>query len=79
MECEVNYFGMISEKLNKTSERITINELSKDGLNLKDVFIQKYPVLKNMTFQIAINGKLSIELPKDQPISIALLPPFAGG
>jgi hypothetical protein len=79
MECEIKYFGLIGEKLEISSERININDLTVDGLKLKEVFIKRYPILKDMTFQIAINGKIKDELIEEQYISIALLPPFAGG
>lgn len=79
MECEIKYFGLIGEKLEISSERININDLTVDGLKLKEVFIKRYPILKDMTFQIAINGKIKDELTEEQCISIALLPPFAGG
>jgi molybdopterin converting factor small subunit len=79
MECEIKYFGLIGEKLEISSERININDLTVDGLKLKEVFIKRYPILKDMTFQIAINGKIKDELTEEQNISIALLPPFAGG
>ena len=69
----------LGEKLEISSERININDLTVDGLKLKEVFIKRYPILKDMTFQIAINGKIKDELTEEQNISIALLPPFAGG
>ena len=79
MECEIKYFGLIGEKLEISSERININDLTVDGLKVKEVFIKRYPILKDMTFQIAVNGKIKDELTEEQFISIALLPPFAGG
>lgn len=79
MECEIKYFGLIAERLGISSERMDMKDLIVEGSKLKDVFVKRYPILKEMTFQIAINGKIKDELTEEEYITIALLPPFAGG
>lgn len=79
MECEIKYFGLIAERLGISNERMDIKDLIIEGSKLKDVFVKRYPILKEMTFQIAINGKIKDELTEEEYITIALLPPFAGG
>lgn len=75
----MKYFGMISEKLNLTSERMDAHSDLCDHKDLKKSFVQRYPKLENMTFKIAVNGKISNELSEFDVQTIALLPPFAGG
>lgn len=79
MKCEVKYFGMISEKLGLTTEIIEIENVLADSNDLQKSFIQRFPELENMTFQIAVNGKIANELVEEEVKTIALLPPFAGG
>lgn len=79
MKCEVKYFGMISEKLGLTTEIIEIENVLADSNDLQKSFIQRFPELENMTFQIAVNGKIANKLVEGEVKTIALLPPFAGG
>ena len=77
MNADIFYFGMIAERIGKSSETITID---KKELNLRSFFEEKYPELVEMNYKIAINQEIS-DILKDQnsPCEIALLPPFAGG
>lgn len=79
MKCEVKYFGMISEKLGLTTEMIETEAVLSDVKDLQKSFMQRFPELINMTFQIAVNGHISNELSGKDIKTIALLPPFAGG
>lgn len=78
MKCEVKYFGMISEKMRLTTEMIETDVVLVDSKDLQKSFVQRFPELENMTFQIAVNGKIANELVGEVK-TIALLPPFAGG
>jgi molybdopterin synthase sulfur carrier subunit len=79
LSINIKYFGMISEVTKKDKEIININE-SVTVEELKNVILQKYPKLKKLDFQIALNLTIAV---KDEKIinndEIALLPPFAGG
>jgi len=79
MKCEVKYFGMISEKLDLTTEIIDAESVLSDVKDLQKSFKLRFPKLENMTFQIAVNGHISNELSGEDVRTIALLPPFAGG
>lgn len=79
MKLEIKYFGMIAEKLGKEQEFI---DLQQEGLNkndLKSWFVHRFPVLKNMSFVVAVNEAITNELPDGEIKSMAILPPFAGG
>lgn len=79
MKCDVKYFGMVGERVNKTSEEIILEDFISDKNDLKKSFLNHYPELKNISFQVAIDGELMNELPDSTVKLIALLPPFAGG
>jgi molybdopterin converting factor small subunit len=79
MKCEVKYFGMIGEKLNLANELIDTFVDIVDPLDLKKSFLIRFPQLEKMTFIIAVNGKITNELGGKEVLTIALLPPFAGG
>ena len=79
MKTNVQYFGMIAERLGISSEGITLNNSDK-AENLRSYFEEIYPTLKNMSYKIAVNNELTDYLdPKFSTADIALLPPFAGG
>jgi molybdopterin converting factor small subunit len=79
MTCEVRFFGMIGEKLGVQNVKIDLLNDIIDRNDLKKSFIIKYPVLKNMTFTIAVDGEFCNEIKNMDVKIIALLPPFAGG
>jgi len=78
MKVNIKYFGMIAEKIQCQNETL---ELEFNGqLQLRDFFLDKYPTLNGMNFQIAINQELNEILTESSDSNeIALLPPFAGG
>jgi hypothetical protein len=79
MVCEVKYFGMISEKLNRTSDLIHLENDLLFPEDLKRSFVDKFPELSNMTFKVAVDGVITNSVSSNDVQTIALLPPFAGG
>lgn len=79
MKCEVKYFGMIGEKLNRTSDLIHWETDLLHPEDLQKSFITKFPELSNMTFKVAVDGVITNSLSSTEIHTIALLPPFAGG
>lgn len=78
MSIEVKYFGMIEELVGKPSEIIEKQRFLNTASSNKDVLVELYPQLKEISFQIAVDRSLNAEV-KENTIEIALLPPFAGG
>lgn len=76
-EYQIDYYGMIAEKMDKTSERLKL-EIPL-GENARVFFIQQYPILKNLPFQVAIDTKIIEEFNTIDFHKISLLPPFSGG
>jgi molybdopterin converting factor small subunit len=76
--CEIEFYGMIAEKLEKSKDSIEIDN-GIAGKNVSEWILEQYPVLKGMTFKCAINGVLSEKFNEGQVLKIAVLPPFAGG
>ena len=75
----VKYFGMIASSLQKEVEKIDINTPI-NASELSDFLTQKYPVLADLSFQIAVNHQIAGQEDQLHPDDeIALLPPFAGG
>lgn len=78
MKVNIRYFGMIAEKLHKTEEEIELH--LDESVQAKAYFDERYPALKEMTYQVAVDQQLSEVIEPNQEINeIALLPPFAGG
>lgn len=79
MENEVQFYGMIAEKLGISKTSIWV-DFNGEDVNVRNLIISRYPELKSMTFQIAINNELKENLSSaDTGKIIAILPPFAGG
>ena len=79
MKIKVLYFAQIAEKTGVASEEFEF-ETSLESDDLIKVIFGKYPVLRNMTFKIAVDHHI-INAPTalNQNSEVALLPPFAGG
>jgi len=79
MTTTIQYFGMLAEQVGKSSEQISF-EVENEQIALQDYFEKKYPILKDLSYKIAVDQEL-IENPvvNKIPGEIALLPPFAGG
>ena len=76
MKIEVEYYGMIAERLNLKSESLEF--VSEE--NIRSFFENKYPTLKNLSYKIAVNNELTETVDTSlESIKIALLPPFAVG
>ncbi|MFT6923779.1 MAG: molybdopterin converting factor small subunit [Crocinitomicaceae bacterium] len=79
MKVETHYYGMISDRLERSSELHTF-ETEGSAVNLRDYFENRYPELKEINYKIAVNQEITDMLPANTEINeIALLPPFAGG
>jgi molybdopterin synthase sulfur carrier subunit len=79
MTTNVQYYGMISEKLQCSSEEMEL-DMSNGEIDLRSMFEEKYPALKEMSYQIAVNQELTETVDSATTVrEIALLPPFAGG
>ena len=78
MKANIKYFGMIAEKIGKSEESVDLDE--KNQSNLRSYFIQEYPFLNEIDYQIAVNQTLTEVIDtKSEFVEIALLPPFSGG
>ncbi|MPR34723.1 MoaD/ThiS family protein [Salmonirosea aquatica] len=79
MTLSILYFGMIAESIGNPVETwhsldpLTVGEL-------KHQLLERYPVLRDRKFQIAVNQQIADEAFPIPPLAeVALLPPFAGG
>ncbi len=79
MKLNILYFGLVAEAVKQTSEElvidatITVNEL-------QNLLIEKYTVLSNLSYKVAVNKELvNTETLISEDSEIAVLPPFAGG
>ncbi len=79
MIASIQYYGMISEKLQKSNEELDLSHAGQ-GLNLRNHLEERYPVLKSLSYKIAVNQEFKDVVSENDSIEeIALLPPFAGG
>lgn len=75
---DIEFYGMIAEKLGRSSDEVEVNELL-PGKDLGEWILEKYPNLMGMSFKCAVNGKLQKTYDGESIMKIAVLPPFAGG
>jgi len=79
VQVSILYFGMIAEATGQPLETWT----SPDSLTvgeLKNQLLEKYPMLRDRKFKVAINQQIADDaLPIPPQAEVALLPPFAGG
>lgn len=73
------YFGMIAEATGQPLEEWNaLDELTVG--ELRSQLLEKYPILRDRKFQIAVNQQIvDEEYPIPPQAEVALLPPFAGG
>ena len=79
MKIQLLSFGIISEVMGQNTQTLDIKEQT-TITQLLDTLKLKYPALKNHTFKIAVNKKITENktiLNNDD--EIALLPAFSGG
>ncbi len=75
----VLYFGMIAEATGQSLETWISAETLTVG-ELKAQLFEKYPMLRDRKFQVAVNQQIVEDtLPIPPQAEVALLPPFAGG
>ncbi len=73
----VTYYGMIAEKIGKSSEDLILPE---GEIQLRSFFEAKYPSLAAFTYSIAVDLNYTTTLPTEiNPNKIDIMPPFAGG
>ncbi len=76
----VKYFGMLTEQTHKQEETLTFESQNNDIQSLETSILHKYPELKKMSYNIALNqnivAKTTVIHNGDE---LAFLPPFAGG
>lgn len=77
MKVTVTYFGKLTELTGTTSEELTLEELSVKGV--KGALEQKYPSMKNMTYQVAENNSILTNEDPIQTTTLDIFPPFSGG
>ena len=77
MKTTIKYFGLISEITGCNEEELELTESSISDL-LGELY-QKYPLLHEKDFQVALNQEIVSRETLVSPGEIALLPPFAGG
>ena len=79
MTLSILYFGLIAEAIGNPLE--TWNSLNPLTVGeLKNQLLEKYPVLRDRKFQIAVNQQITSDNFPIPPLAeVALLPPFAGG
>ena len=79
MELKVLYFGMIAEATNCKEEIISLPS-GNNVDHLENLLKNKYNDLKDLSFKIVVDQKISSGNPLlTSQNEIALLPPFAGG
>ncbi|WP_026755285.1 MoaD/ThiS family protein [Sediminibacter sp. Hel_I_10] len=77
MKITVTYFGKLTELTGMTSEELSIAEASVKGV--KSALEQRYPSLKNSTYQIAENNSVLANEAHIQTRTLDIFPPFSGG
>lgn len=77
MNISINYFGLIAEITHCHKESVEFS--GSTILELRECLYQKYPALKQISFQVAQNQVLVNDKTSITGKEIALLPPFSGG
>ncbi|MBD3637909.1 MAG: MoaD/ThiS family protein [Crocinitomicaceae bacterium] len=79
MKVHVVYFAQVAEKIGLSKEEIELPDGS-NSTDLLTVLYNKYPMLRDLTFKVAVDHELSNrQLALKPDCEVALLPPFAGG
>lgn len=79
MSITIKYFGAIAEQTGVTEETLDFHTIGSEVSQLKVYCIEKYGLIDDDTFQVAVNQELNKVGPIQDGDEIALLPPFAGG
>jgi molybdopterin synthase sulfur carrier subunit len=79
MTITILYFGMLAEITGQASETWPVKEGLTVG-DLKREIGEKYPLIREKKFKVAVNQQIGDDLMKvSVPSEVAFLPPFAGG
>ena len=79
MTLSILYFGLIAEAIGNPIETWTSLDPLTVG-ELKNQLLEKYPMLRDRKFQMAVNQQITSESFSIPSLAeVALLPPFAGG
>ena len=77
MEINILAFGQIADIAGKNSWTI---DNAEDTDSLKEKLEQRYPILKEMNYLIAVDKTIiQTNTPLSSEVTVALLPPFSGG
>jgi len=77
MSVQVMIFGQLTDILGSSTVELPS---VKDSNELQRILVEKYPLLANTKYRIAINKQLvSGNVNITEETAIALLPPFSGG
>jgi len=78
VKVSVKYFGLTAEKLGIESEEFEI--VVESSCLVREMLEKRHPGLKQLTYAVSIDRKLSDVLEEsDEIVELAVLPPFAGG
>ena len=77
MNVTVTYFGKLTELTGKSSEVLSIDDLSVKGV--KSALELAYPSFKNRTYQIAENNSVLTSGDTIKTKNLDIFPPFSGG
>ena len=77
MSITVLFFGQLAEAAGVRN--VILNSITGTGA-LKEELLSRYPGMKNMLFNIAVDTEIADEdIPIHAGSTVALLPPFSGG
>lgn len=80
MTITLKYFGLIADITNTNEELLSLEKSDCTTNDLMKQLQEKYTVLKDVSFVIAVNKSITTtEINLNNNDIIALLPPFAGG
>lgn len=77
MKTRILFFGQLTDISGCASVELEVPETV---FALKKVLFERYPLLGQSKFMIAINNRMALdETQIDENVTIALMPPFSGG
>lgn len=79
MKVKLRYFGLIADRLGKTSEEVKW-EGSAENFDPRSWLLQLHPVLAEMSWKVAVDQEIVESVCHlHESSEIVVLPPFAGG
>ena len=79
MAITIKYFGAIAEATGTTEETVALDEIGGSIEQLRSYCLDKYGAIGDLSFQLAVNHKLTAAGTVNDGDEVAFLPPFAGG